>query len=311
MKQKQLLIFFVTVGLLSFIFSPSVSAQTATTTVSSLEALIQQLQEQIKTLQAKIDTLRQSQLEVKEARQEVAETVKLIRQLDEGMTGNDVKLLQAALAADPEIYPEGLTTGYYGRLTAQAVKRFQKRMGLEQVGRVGPKTLQKMNENLDSNPLSLEDSAEGKRPCAIVPPGHLIAPGWLRKHDGVRPIVPQCQDLPYGIQKKLDTTATTTPPTPDIVPPIISSISVSNIASTTATVSWNTNESATSKAYYGTSSPLNLDLAYSTTNNALITNHSLNLSALTASTTYYFVVESKDASNNTATSSQQNFTTLP
>lgn len=66
-------------------------------------------------------------------------------QLDRGMTNANVTNLQAFLAADTALYPEGLVTGYYGPLTAAAVSRFQGRYGFEQVGRVGPLTLLKIN----------------------------------------------------------------------------------------------------------------------------------------------------------------------
>lgn len=311
-KRQKLLSFAVFLVIFSLIFGSSVFAETATTTVNNLQSLIQQLQEQIKTLQTKIEALRQAQTEVKGAGQEVTETLKLIRQLSQGMTGDDVKALQAALTADPNIYPEGLITGYYGSLTVQAVKRFQKKWGLEQVGWIGPKTLKKINQILEENPLSTEDSDEGSRPCAIVPPGHLIAPGWLKKQDGVKPIVPQCQILPSGIAKKLlpQPPATSTPPAIDTTPPTISSVSASNIASTTANIIWTTNESAASKTYYSTTTPLDLDIAFSVSDAALVTSHSLSLTGLAASTTYYFAVESKDATGNTATSTEQSFETL-
>jgi len=235
--------------------------------------------------------------------------------LHEGSFGDNVKILQALLAADPTIYPEGKITGYFGKLTSSAVKRYQKKHGFEQVGNVGPKTLKKLNDDLKENQVSLEDSedsTEGKRPCAIVPPGHLIAPGWLKKHDGVRPVVPACQTLPPGIAKKLGTstsTPTSTPTTTDTVAPVISSVATSSIASSTATVSWNTNEPATGKIYYGTSTPLSLGTATNVSDATLFTSHSIGLTGLAASSTYYFVVESKDASNNTATSSEMSFVT--
>lgn len=67
------------------------------------------------------------------------------RQLDIGMTGSDVSALQVFLAQDSTLYPEGLVTGYFGRLTSAAVSRFQARNGLPAVGRVGPRTLIALN----------------------------------------------------------------------------------------------------------------------------------------------------------------------
>ena len=46
------------------------------------------------------------------------------------MSGSDVTGLQAFLAADSRIYPEGTVSGYYGALTEKAVKSFQQRHSL-------------------------------------------------------------------------------------------------------------------------------------------------------------------------------------
>ncbi len=98
---------------------------------------------------------------------------------------------------------------------------------------------------------------------------------------------------------------------PDLTAPILSAITATGIASTTASISWNTNELATSKVYFSTISPLNLSLASSSTDSSLVASHSRALSGLTASTTYFYVVESQDAASNVATSSQASFVTLP
>lgn len=60
-------------------------------------------------------------------------------------TGGEVSRLQALLAEDPKIYPEGLVTGYYGPATDRAVKRFQVAKGIitpasAAYGLVGPAT---------------------------------------------------------------------------------------------------------------------------------------------------------------------------
>ena len=117
-------------------------------TASSTADLIKQLQAQIQALQAQIATLQKAQQATQEAAQDVRETLRLLNQLREGVTSEDVKLLQTTLAADPEVYPEGLITGFYGKLTTKAVRLFQKKHNLEQVGNVGPKTLAKLNEKL-------------------------------------------------------------------------------------------------------------------------------------------------------------------
>jgi len=54
--------------------------------------------------------------------------------LKTGDSGNAVKELQLILKIDPAIYPEGITSGYYGSLTAAAVKRLQRRYRLAETG---------------------------------------------------------------------------------------------------------------------------------------------------------------------------------
>lgn len=317
------------------IFAPSLAfAQTTSTTSAS--ALIGQIQ----SIQTQINSLKQQQ------QQYLATLQTTLRQ---GSAGEQVATLQALLAADPELYPEGIVSGFYGRLTSDAVKRFQKKNGIEAVGFVGPKTLKKLQEHLKKNPLAFDvalaaatstatssavstssstpwnngkSEGKSKRPCAIVPPGHLIAPGWLKKHkDEDRQVVPECQKIPKGILDLInrdrdhddddddDHHGTTTPPVVDTTAPVLSSVGASGISTTTASINWLTNESATSKVYFGTTTPVNLTSATVVSNNALVTSHTLNLTGLTPSTTYYFVVESKDAAQNTSTTSTMSFVT--
>lgn len=75
----------------------------------------------------------------------LAEAATLNRQLYVGISGSDVSALQAYLATDVTLYPQGLVTGYYGFLTRAAVANFQSRNGIEAVGRVGPITLAALN----------------------------------------------------------------------------------------------------------------------------------------------------------------------
>jgi hypothetical protein len=95
----------------------------------------------------------------------------------------------------------------------------------------------------------------------------------------------------------------------DTTAPIISDIVVTH-ASEIATISWKTNESATGKIYYGTATPIVLATAPDTKQDgAYSLNHSFNLTGLATSTTYYFVLEGKDATGNIGTSTEQHFET--
>jgi len=91
----------------------------------------------------------------------------------------------------------------------------------------------------------------------------------------------------------------------DTTAPVISSVSAS-ASQTTATITWSTNENSNSKVYYGTTSSLG-----SERNDASMTSsHSIGLTGLNSNTTYYYKVNSCDASGNCANSSTTNsFTT--
>ncbi len=84
--------------------------------------------------------------------------------LNVGIVDEQVKRLQEFLKQFPDIYPEGLVTGYFGLLTENAVKRFQMKEGVEAIGIVGPKTRFKLNElitNRIADPVVTIDSASG------------------------------------------------------------------------------------------------------------------------------------------------------
>lgn len=320
MKQK-LLLPLVGLFMAGFMFMPSVgmaASATSTAQINAISALLQQIQ----ALQSQINALKASQTALKA--EAATQFSAFVTSLSLGSRGDAVEALQALLAANASIYPEGLITGYFGKATERALKRFQKENGLEQVGHLGPRTRALLNKLLEDNPVAFEDDEDDdddegddndKRPCAIVPPGHLIAPGWLKKHDGERSLVPECQKLPKGIEKKLDddddddddNRGSTT--TPDTVAPIISSLSATSAASTTASVTWSTNEKATSTLWYSTTTPLNISSANRLDNNAQKTSHSYNLVGLTASTTYYYLVKISDKANNSTTTSEYSFVT--
>jgi hypothetical protein len=92
----------------------------------------------------------------------------------------------------------------------------------------------------------------------------------------------------------------------DNTPPVISNISATNIIRTGVTITWYTDEPATSQVEYGLSSSYG-DVSAEDSN--LVTSHSAELSGLTAGTQYHYAVISRDAVGNESSSLDKIFTT--
>lgn len=177
---------------------------------------------------------------------QVSSAASLYRQLQLGMRGSDVSDLQAFLAKDSSVYPQGLVTGYYGSLTASAVSKYQAKVGLAVVGRVGPLTLARINSEMSGS----------------------VGTNMF---------------------------------------PTIGAVSVST-STNSANINWNTRTNTSAVLYYSTS-PITLVEASPTSgvvingsstlvNSDFTSAHSVNLTGLASSTTYYYVAYVKDASGN-------------
>jgi len=101
-------------------------------TSSSLQAELNALLAQLAALQSQLQTTTGSSSGIPTAGGGSAygSCPNIVRTLKQGMSGSDVTALQAFLAADSRIYPEGTISGYFGLLTQYAVQRFQSRHGL-------------------------------------------------------------------------------------------------------------------------------------------------------------------------------------
>ena len=94
--------------------------------------------------------------------------------------------------------------------------------------------------------------------------------------------------------------------TVDATAPVISSVMAGNIKKFSVTISWTTNVPADTQVEYGTT-PL---FGQSTTlNTSLVTRHSQSLGRLSANTTYYYRVRSRDATGDLAVSGTFTFVT--
>lgn len=180
--------------------------------------------------------------------------------MDIGSSNADVTTLQTTLATDSSLYPEGLVTGYFGSLTSAAVKRFQAKYGVVSSG--SPST-----------------TGYGR-----------VGPATIAMFNQV-----------YGN----GTTGGS-----DVSAPIISNYGIA-VTTGGANALWSTNEPATGIVFYSTSplvlasesmgarqSPTITGTNVMTANTTLNTTNSVSLNGLSASTTYYYTIESIDAAGN-------------
>ena len=93
----------------------------------------------------------------------------------------------------------------------------------------------------------------------------------------------------------------------DLTAPTISSVLLSSVTTTMATVTWTTDESSSSFVDYGTTSSYGSTI----TNASFVTTHSISISGLLPNTTYNYSVRSADSSGNSFSSLNRTFTTLP
>ena len=98
-----------------------------------------------------------------------------------------------------------------------------------------------------------------------------------------------------------------TKPIPDTTPPFITDITTTTPTTDSVIIIWNTDEDSNSLAKYGMVSGV-----YTNTESdaEMVTSHFITLSGLSRNTSYYFVVNSTDASDNSDESVEYNFTTL-
>ncbi|MBP7165760.1 MAG: fibronectin type III domain-containing protein, partial [Firmicutes bacterium] len=150
-----------------------------------------------------------------------------------------------------------------------------------------------------------------------------ISPG-----DGKKTVYAEFRDM-YGIQSSTYSSSITL----DTRPPRISNVKSTNVTANSATITWNTDEPATSRVEYGTSGASMREsvgersissadastpagdvgakaiIVTPTPSGSLRTSHSVSLTGLREKTTYYYQVVSSDAAGNVAVLSGFSFTT--
>lgn len=108
----------------------------------------------------------------------------LSRTLQQGDTGDDVRRLQVALGQEGIAYIG--STGYYGPVTARAVRTFQTRSGIYPAGKVGPQTLSYIrrlwcggsNVTPTPNPWPIPSGVQEVSISPVSSSGNNITMGW-------------------------------------------------------------------------------------------------------------------------------------
>jgi phosphodiesterase/alkaline phosphatase D-like protein len=105
------------------------------------------------------------------------------------------------------------------------------------------------------------------------------------------------EDITFTTSSLADTTA-----------PVMSLVNSTDITKTCATITWTTNEAATSEIEYGLTEVYGSSTTLDTN---LVTSHSVDLTGLKAGKTYHYRVICKDTAGNQAVSEDNTFTTAP
>ncbi len=93
-----------------------------------------------------------------------AKTFKFTEDTIYGLTNEDIKRIQVLLKTDKEIYPEGVTSGFFGPATQRAIRNLQTRFGLDPVGVTGPATTALLER------LISQQNSDGTYPADILDP---------------------------------------------------------------------------------------------------------------------------------------------
>ncbi len=265
-----------------------------------------------------------------------------------GMTSQEIANLQAYLASNPSVYPQGLVTGYFGPLTQAAVMRFQNLYGLSPVGYLDAATLAKLNLLISEGLLPVggvggastivftSEMQVGSRGLEVsqlqtylASDATLYPQGLVTGYFG--PLT-QAAVMRFQTRYGIPAVGRVGPLTLaklnllvnggvsvgiDDSAPFISGLTVT-ASSNSATVSWNTNELTSGSVFYSLSPMVKIETvspisaipgAAVTASNMLSASQSVTLTGLTPNTSYYFLVQSVDQSGNASVSLENIFKT--
>jgi peptidoglycan hydrolase-like protein with peptidoglycan-binding domain len=258
------------------------------------------------------------------------------RTLRRGDSGADVKELQGFLEQLSLTTASSSATGYYGRATSKAVSNLQSQVGIKQTGIFDRATRSALIELLVSQATSSASSSLLIDPSSIPDPQQEIqdlknqvaqlSSQLSDTQTTLSDLQNQISDLTStmsGLQTSVTSAAPAPAPAPAPTPtpapapsaspshqPLaISNIQAGSITTSSAIVTWTTNNPSSSEVDYSLNSLFPVAQTKTVTSSALTTTHSVSLPGLSSGATYHYRVISKDAAGSTASSSSLVFTT--
>ncbi len=154
---------------LGVLFSPFVAKAN---TVDELLVRVQAVMEEMAKIQVELQALKSGQSTTASTPAASAPTgevagatsFRFTQETVYGATNDDIKRIQELLATDETIYPEGITSGFFGPATQRAIRNLQTRFGHDPVGVVGPATTAILER------LISQQNSDGSYPANILDP---------------------------------------------------------------------------------------------------------------------------------------------
>lgn len=288
--------------------------------VTSNEEMIRELEAQIVTIQNRIKVLRSetATTSLKEIKKEAGgvreygwENYTLERDLQLGVSGEDVEVLQEIFAIDSSLYPERVATGYFGPLTVELIKRFQKKNGFSADAVVSGKTKEKINSFLKEKGVKVSVEQGVKKYCVSS-----VRPAVDIKKSGLSIKVLLCPGV-FLEEKKVSpsvatpvvSTRTTSGEHNDVAPEFYY-VDAFDVTGVSAKIVVGATEKVQGTMWYGTIGNLSLSPKVRSTTEWLKI-HSFTLTDLLPGMTYAVYVVVVDGDGNYATSSIKTFKTTP
>lgn len=220
----------------------------------------------------------------------------LMEDVRAGSLGSSVAVVQLVLAQQsPSIYPEKLVTGYYGNLTAQAVKRFERMHDLPETGAISGETKKKFNEVMQQAKIFMST------PGSYCTTSNIVG---LSAKSGISH-VPVCTNplLVPGSDTSISMQVATGSPS-------FFYVDVYEVTGSGAKIALGVDRPVKAVAYYAPVAEHVNDASQSVEGHVFQKIHALRMDSLKKGTSYNVYVLVTDMSGNMATSSMKSFKTV-